>query len=192
VTFGCLNNPAKLTTRVLSLWCRVLAAVPGSRLLIATGGSRRVKDRICSVIRSHGMSQDRLNLADRAATRFDYLNLFHHVDINLDPFPYNGVTTTCDSLWMSVPVISLIGDMSVSRQGVRFLRSVGLDELLARTTEDYVRNAAELAGDLSRLASLRSGLRERMCCSPLMNAQRLTRDLESAYRTLWEERLGAH
>ena len=108
------------------------------------------------------------------------------------PFPYNGVTTTCDALWMGVPVISLAGRMNVSRQGVRFLRSVGLDELLAETPEEYMRIAVDLASDLPRLASLRAGLRERMSRSPLMDAQRLTRDLEAAYRGMWEEYLGAH
>ena len=91
------------------------------------------------------------------ATRSDYLTLYHELDIALDPFPYNGVTTTCDALWMGVPVISLAGRMCVSRQGVRFLRNVGLDELLAETLEDYVRIAAELAGDLA--APGRSALR---------------------------------
>jgi protein O-GlcNAc transferase len=113
------------------------------------------------------------------------------VDIALDPFPYNGVTTTCDALWMGVPVISQAGRMNVSRQGVRFLRTVGLDELLAETLEDYVRIATELAGDLARLADLRSGLRERMSRSPLMDAHRLTRDLEAAYVGIWENWLAA-
>ena len=91
---------------------------------------------------------------DWTATRFEYLSLYHDVDIALDPFPYNGVTTTCDALWMGVPVVALAGRMSVSRQGVRFLRNVGLDELIAETPEDYVRIATELAGDLHRLADL--------------------------------------
>ena len=108
------------------------------------------------------------------------------MDIALDPFPYNGVTTTCDALWMGVPVISLAGQMSVSRQGVRFLRSAGLDELLAETPEDYIRIASDLAGDLARLAALRTTLRERMSRSPVVNAHRLTRDLEAAYRTMWD------
>jgi protein O-GlcNAc transferase len=120
------------------------------------------------------------------ATRFAYLELYNAVDIALDPFPYNGVTTTCDALWMCVPVISLAGRMSVSRQGVRFLRTVGLGELLAETLEDYVRIATELADDLARLEDLRCRLRERMSRSPLMDAQRLTRDLEAAYSGIWK------
>jgi len=91
-----------------------------------------------------------------------------------------------------VPVISLAGRMNVSRQGVRFLRSVGLGELLGETPEDYVRIAVDLASDLPRLTALHAGLRERMSCSPLMNSQRLTRDLEAAYHAMREEKLGAH
>jgi predicted O-linked N-acetylglucosamine transferase (SPINDLY family) len=131
----------------------------------------------------------------RAATQLcpDYAEAHHNQGIlrmrQGHQFPYNGVTTTCDALWMGVPVISLAGCVSVSRQGVRFLRSVGLDELLAETQEDYVRIAADLAGDLAQLADLRARLRERMSCSPLVEAQRLTRDLEAAYIGIWEHRL---
>ena len=192
VTFGCLNNPAKVTDEVLSLWCKVLAAVPGSRLMIATGGSRRAEERIRAALSRHEISPERLLLVGRSATRMDYLRLYHAVDIGLDPFPYNGVTTTCDALWMGVPVISLAGRMNVSRQGVRFLRSVGLGELLGETPDDYVRIAVDLASDLHRLAALRAGLRERMSRSPLMNSQRLTRDLEAAYHAMWEENLRSH
>ena len=192
VTFGCLNNPAKVTEDALALWCKVLAAVPGSRLLIATGGTRQAEERFCAVMTRHEICPERLLLAGHAATRMDYLRRYSTVDIGLDPFPYNGVTTTCDALWMGVPVISLAGRMNVSRQGVRFLRSVDLNELLAETPEDLVRIAVELATDLPRLAVLHAGLRERMSRSPLMNPERLTRDLEAAYRAMWEETAGAH
>jgi protein O-GlcNAc transferase len=191
VSFGCLNNPAKVSDEVLALWSRVLAEVPGSRLLIRTGVGRSAEERARDLLADHGIAPERLDFAGPTATRFAYLELYHAVDIALDPFPYNGVTTTCDALWMGVPVISLGGWTSVSRQGVRFLRSVGLDELLAETPEDYVRIAAELAGDLARRADLRAGLRERLSCSPLMDANRLTRDLEAAYAGIWEHRLAA-
>ncbi len=189
VTFGCLNNPAKVSDEVLAAWSRMLAAVPPSRLLIRTGVGRSAEERIRDLLANHGIAPERVDFAGRTATRFTYLELYHAVDIALDPFPYNGVTTTCDALWMGVPVISLAGWMSISRQGVRFLRSVGLDELLAGTIEDYVRIAAELAGDQARLAELRAGLRKRMSCSPLMDAHRLSRELEAAYVGVCEHRL---
>ena len=191
VTFGCLNNPAKVSDEVLAVWSRGLAAVPGSRLLLRTGAGRSAEERIRDRLTACGIAPERLGFAGPTATRFAYLELYHAVDIALDPFPYNGVTTTCDALWMGVPVISQAGRMNVSRQGVRFLRTVGLDELLAETLEDYVRIAIELAGDPARLADLRSGLRERMRRSPLMDAQRLARDLEAAYVGIWKNRLAA-
>jgi len=167
----------------------VLASVPCARLLLRTGAGRGAEDRIRDILDQHGIASQRLHYAGPTATRFDYLELYRAVDIALDPFPYNGVTTTADALWMGVPVISLAGQMSVSRQGVRFLRNVGLDELLAETPEQYVRIASDLAGDLSRLAALRSALRERMRGSPLLDAHRLTCDLEAAYRDMCQKSL---
>ena len=181
ISFGCLNNLAKLSAEVLDVWSQILAAVPGSQLLLRTGSGRSAEERIYGFFARQGISPHRLLFAGRTPTRSDYLELYHGVDIALDPFPYNGVTTTCDALWMGAPVISLAGGMCVSRQGVRFLRNVGLDELIAETPEDYVRIAADLADDVPRLATLHFGLRDRMSHSPLMNSHRLTRDLEAAY-----------
>lgn len=187
VTFGCLNNPAKLSDDVLVAWSRVLAAVPGSRLVLRAGFGRSAEERVHSVFSRHGIAPGRLGLEARTPTRLAYLGQYLNLDIALDPFPYNGVTTTCDALWMGVPVISLAGSMSVSRQGVRFLRTVGLDGLLAETLDDFVQIARELADDPARLADIRSSLRERMIHSPLMDSYRLTRNLESAYRDVWKK-----
>jgi predicted O-linked N-acetylglucosamine transferase (SPINDLY family) len=189
VTFGCLNSAAKLSDRVLILWSRILAAVPGSHILLRSGAGRRGEGRLRDALANEGISQERVLLLGQTETRFDYLKLFQAVDLCLDPFPYNGVTTTCDSLWMGVPVISLAGRMGPSRQGVRFLRAVGLGELIAESPEAYVRMATELARDLPRLAALRSGLRERMSRSPLMDAAGLTRNIEAAYRVMWDRYL---
>jgi predicted O-linked N-acetylglucosamine transferase (SPINDLY family) len=191
VVFGCLNNPAKVSDLALACWSQVLASVPGSALLLRSGAGRGAVDRIRDILGQHGIAPERVRFAGPVPTRFAYLELYHEIDISLDPFPYNGVTTTCDALWMGAPVISLAGSMSVSRQGVRFLRSVGLDELLADSPEHYVRIASTLAGDRARLAALRSALRERMTHSPLLDARRLTRDLEAACRELYEKPLAA-
>jgi predicted O-linked N-acetylglucosamine transferase (SPINDLY family) len=186
VTFGCLNPVVKLSAEVLALWARVLEAVPTSRIVLRTGVGRRAEDRLRDTLAANGVAQDRLLFADRTATRFDYLKLFQALDLCLDPFPYPGVTTTCDALWMGVPVITLAGRTSVSRIGLRFVGSVGVTELIAETPEAYVRTATELAHDLPRLAALRCGLRERMSRSPLMHARGLTRHLEDAYRRMWD------
>jgi predicted O-linked N-acetylglucosamine transferase (SPINDLY family) len=189
ITFGSLNNPAKLTDQVLALWSEVLLAVPDSWLVIAHGGSPIAEERIRARLRAHRAPVERLHFTDPAANRRDYLELYREIDIALDPFPYNGVTTTCDALWMGVPVISLAGVTNVSRQGVRFLRNLGLDELLAGSPEKYVWIASELANDLPRLARLHGGLRERMSRSPLLDSRRLTREFETAYLNLCERKL---
>jgi predicted O-linked N-acetylglucosamine transferase (SPINDLY family) len=183
VTLASLNPLCKLTDEVLDLWSRILAALPGARLLLRRGAEERPR----AAAARHGVGPERVLLLGRAASRFDYLRRYRDVDLSLDPFPYNGITTTCDALWMGVPVLTLAGPMSVARYGVRFLRTVGLEELIATSAEDYVQRAVTLAGDLSRLAALRTGLRERMQRSPLMDSVRLTRDLETAYRTVWEQ-----
>jgi protein O-GlcNAc transferase len=186
VTFACLNAPAKLAEEVLALWSRILAAVPGSRLLLRTGVGRRAEERVRDALARGGLSPEQVSFAGRTASRLDYLKLYQAVDLCLDPFPYNGVTTTCDALWMGVPVLGLAGDRSAARMGVRFLRNVGLEELIAQMPESYVRLAVELAGDLDRLAALRCGLRERMSRSPLMDAQGCAHRLETAYREMWD------
>jgi predicted O-linked N-acetylglucosamine transferase (SPINDLY family) len=186
ITFASLNLLAKVSDDVLAIWLQVLAAVPGSRLLLRSGEGRTGEERIRAAVSDHGLSPERVVLRGRMASRFDYLKLYQEVDLALDPFPYNGITTTCDALWMGVPVLTLAGKMSVSRHGVRFLRNVGLEELITSTPEDYVERATEVARDRDRLASLRRGLRERMRKSPLMNAALLTRHLETAYLDLWD------
>jgi predicted O-linked N-acetylglucosamine transferase (SPINDLY family) len=188
VTFASLNTLAKLSEEVLALWSQVLAAVPGSQLLLRTGAGRQAEERVRALLARHGIPAERVPLLGQTPSRFDYLKLYQAVDLCLDPFPYNGVTTTCDALWMGVPVLSLAGRTCVSRHGVRFLRNVGLDELIAQTPEAYVRAATEMAGDLPRLAALRDGLRERMGRSPLMDGLRFTRHLEAAYRGMGESR----
>jgi predicted O-linked N-acetylglucosamine transferase (SPINDLY family) len=186
VTFGSLNTLAKLSEEVLALWAQVLAATPGSRIVLRRGAGRRAEAWVRDTLARHGVAPERVVLLGTTRSRFDYLQLFQGLDLCLDPFPYNGVTTTCDALWMGVPVVTLGGRTHVARHGVRYLRSVGLDELIAQTPAEYMRKATELAGDLPRLAALHCGLRERMRSSSLMDAPRLTRHLEAAYSTLWE------
>ena len=114
-----------------------------------------------------------------------YIQSYQRIDIALDPFPHGGGTTTCDALWMGVPVISLAGQTAVSRAGLTILTNVGLTELVAGSLEEYVKIAADLAGDLPRLAALRAELRQRMQASPLMDAPRFARNIEAAYRQIW-------
>jgi predicted O-linked N-acetylglucosamine transferase (SPINDLY family) len=186
ITFGCLNTLAKVSDEVLACWARVLTSAPGSRLVLPSGAGRSAEERVRDTLAKSGVAPERALLLERAVSRFAYLERYHEIDICLDPFPYNGVTTTCDALWMGVPVITLAGRTCASRQGVRFLRTVGLDELIAETPEEYLRLATELAGDAPRLSVLRRGLRQRMRGAPLMDPSRFTRHLEAAYASMWD------
>jgi predicted O-linked N-acetylglucosamine transferase (SPINDLY family) len=183
VTFGCLNNFCKVNLGVLELWSEVLRRVDRSRLLLlAPQGSHR--QRTLDFLEQQGIEPARVTFAAPLPHR-QYLELYHQIDLGLDTFPYNGHTTSLDSFWMGVPVVTLAGITAVGRGGLSQLTNLGLPELIARTREDFVRIAVDLAADRPRLAQLRAGLRRRMEDSPLMDARRFARDVESAYRTLW-------
>jgi protein O-GlcNAc transferase len=183
VTFGCLNSYGKVNSEVLSLWGQILKAVPDSRLLLhAAEGSHRQRAR--DQLANMGVDPNRLDF--EAYVPFsEYFQQYHEIDIALDPFPFAGGTTTCDALWMGVPVISLAGNTTVSRGGLSILTNAGLPELVAKSVEEYIRIAVDLAADLPRLAHLRATMRERMQHSPLMNEKRYVADLEAAYRMMW-------
>ena len=114
------------------------------------------------------------------------MKLYHRIDIGLDPLPYNGITTTCDALWMGVPVVSLAGKTAAGRAGLSLLSTAGLSELAARTPEEFVRVLERLASDRTALAKMREELRPRMEAFPLMDAPRFARNIETAFRTMWQ------
>jgi predicted O-linked N-acetylglucosamine transferase (SPINDLY family) len=160
-----------------------LKSLPQARLLLhANSGSHR--DGVRTLFAEHGVAAERLTFADRVS-RAEYSRLYHRIDVALDPFPYGGGTTTCDALWMGVPVVSLAGQTAVGRGGFSILSNVGLADLVAYDPKQYVRIAVELANDLPRLCELRATLRDRMQRSPLMNAPRFARNVEAAYREMW-------
>jgi len=184
VTFGCLSNFSKTNDDVIALWAKVMNAVPNSRLLILSApGSQR--DRFLKTIGSAGISADRIEFTPKQP-RQKYLELYHRIDIGLDTFPYNGHTTSLDSLWMGVPVVTLVGQTAVSRAGWSQLSNLGLTELAALDEKNYVDIAAGLARDLPRLAELRRTLRPRLQASPLMDAPRFTHHVEAAFRQMWK------
>ena len=184
ITFGCLNNFCKISPPALAVWAKLLRALPGARLVVhAHQGSHR--QRMLRQLEQQGIAPQRVRFVDRL-TLEEYFRLYQQIDIALDPFPYNGGTTTCDALWMGVPVVSLAGRTAVGRTGASILSNVGLTELVAGSEEQYVQIAAALAGDLPRLRQLRATLRQRMQESALMDAPRFARDVEAAYRQMWQ------
>ncbi|HEX6275844.1 MAG TPA: tetratricopeptide repeat protein, partial [Polyangiaceae bacterium] len=189
VTFGCLNAFPKVNAAVVELWARVLGAVPRSRLvLLAPAGASQA--RLFEAFARHGVASERVTMVERRARR-EYLAGYRDIDVCLDTFPYNGHTTSLDALWMGVPVVTLVGDTVVGRAGLSQAMNLGLPELVARTQEEYVARAQALAGDLERLAELRLGLRSRLRESPLMNAERFARHLETAFRGAWRRWLAS-
>jgi predicted O-linked N-acetylglucosamine transferase (SPINDLY family) len=185
ITFGALTNFCKINPRVLALWARVMSALPTSRiLLIAKPGSHRARTH--ATFQSLGIAPDRVEFLNYLP-RAQYLETYNRIDIGLDTFPYNGHTTSLDSFWMGVPVITLVGQTAVSRAGLCQLSNLALPDLAATTEEDFLKIATTLASDLPRLAALRAGLRTRMEQSPLMNYERFTRNVEAAYRQAWRK-----
>lgn len=183
VTFGCLNNFCKINANVLSLWARVLSDVEASRLvLLAPAGEAR--RRTAEFLERKGIARTRVSFVSRQA-RTGYLSVYRQIDVCLDSFPYNGHTTSLDSFWMGVPVVTLVGKTVVGRAGYCQAMNLGMPELVAHSDDEYVRIASNLARDKSRLAEMRAGLRERMEGSPLMDAPRFARNLERAFRTMW-------
>jgi predicted O-linked N-acetylglucosamine transferase (SPINDLY family) len=184
VTFGSFSSLAKIGPRVVELWCRLLELDPNARLLIVGRGLGAIREGYLSRFGNRGIAPERVDLREFQSFR-NYLALHGSVDVTLDTFPYAGGTTTCHSLWMGVPVVSLAGDSPPSRGGVSLLKTVGLDELVADTPQRYLDIACDLAGDTGTLATLRTSMRARMSASPLMDAARFAHELEQAYRSMW-------
>lgn len=186
VTFGSFNAFLKVTPKVIELWSRVLTALPNSRLIMMTVPGGTTQQSVYDQFARLGVAPDRVEIAPRVS-HHDFLRLHQVVDIALDPFPYNGTTTTLHGFWMGLPVITLAGRTFASRVGLSLLSNIGLPHLIATSPERYVEIAVELATDFQALSRLRMGLRERMASSPLVDASRFTQNLENAYRKMWRD-----
>jgi predicted O-linked N-acetylglucosamine transferase (SPINDLY family) len=183
VTFVSCNNPAKVTPAVVRLWAEVLKAVPGSRLLLKYKDwfvDPDVRARFTALFAKHRVDADRLDIRGGDLRQSDQLALLNEADIALDPFPFNGSTTTFEALWMGVPAVTLAGERFVGRVGASVLTALGRPELIARDGQSYVETAVALAGDRRRLASLRQGLRPALAASPLCDARGYARAFEDA------------
>ena len=188
ITFGCLNNFSKVNDAVLRLWSSILQAVPSSRLLLlAPEGSHRAQAlQLLQEGAGGRVAPQRIEFVTLRPRR-QYLELYHRIDLALDTFPCNGHTTSFDSFWMGVPVLTLPGPTAMGRAGLSQLINLNLPELIAQSPAHYARIAAALADDLPRLAELRAALRGRMQQSPLMDAPRFARNIEAAYRQMWQK-----
>ena len=188
VTFGCFNSLAKLNTPTLQLWALLLEAIPGARLVLKTLGLS--PEIFTENLLAAGLDPQRVDLLPPAPNVIEHLRCYGRIDIALDPFPYHGTTTTCEALWMGVPVVTLSGDRHSSRVGVSLLRAVGHHELIANTNTDYIAIAKNLATDTTRLRELRQRLRADMIASPLMDYPDQAARFGGAIRTCWRNFCG--
>ncbi|MCI4678831.1 tetratricopeptide repeat protein [Rhodoblastus acidophilus] len=186
VTFGCFNNVAKLSAGAIRLWAEILRAAPDSRLLLKwkSLSEASVRERLLDSFAGHGVARDRIGFRGQSSYAL-MLREYNDIDIALDPFPFGGATTSCEALWMGVPVITLPGDRLASRQTLGFLHHMGHEELAADSPRDYVARAVALAKDPVRLKELRAGLRSAMESAPFCDGPKFTASLEAAYRQMW-------
>ena len=182
ITFGCLNNSAKITDITLSLWATVMRAVEGSRLLLLVPPVAR--PRLLSTMQTLGVDSAHIHCTDRFA-RDQYFEAYNRIDICLDTFPYTGHTTTLDAVWMGCPVVTLTGQTAVSRGSASILSNAGFPELIATSPRQLVQVTQNLASDRARLQSIRPALRRGLESSIVMDKAGFTRRLETVYRNLW-------
>ena len=189
VTFGSFNNLSKVTAQVIACWAAILDRVPDSRLMLKSRalGDGATRQAILDAFAGHGVAVERIEALAWIDARGGHLGAYGRIDVALDPYPYNGTTTTCEALWMGVPVVALAGDRHAARVGASILATLGLDDLVAADEGAYVESAVALARDTTRRARLRTSLRPTLEASPLCDAPAFARDVEDAYRQLWRD-----
>jgi protein O-GlcNAc transferase len=189
LVFCCFNNYPKLSDTILALWAKILHAVPGASLLLKNSqlGDSGVRSKLIVRFAELGTDSAQLILSGFEDNREEHLRRYGSCHIALDTFPYNGTTTTCEALWMGVPVVTLAGTSHASRVGASIMNNIGLPELVATSADQYVDIAVSLANDLVRIQDYRNRLRMRLSSSPLMDAVTFTRDLEKSYRWMLEQ-----
>ena len=185
ITYGSLNNPCKINPKTLRIWAQVMRNVSDSRILLLAA-SEHHRGQIRRLFDEAGVKAQRVDFVG-TGSREEYLRQYDRIDIALDPLPYNGITTTCDALWMGVPVVTLTGKTAPSRAGASALNAAGLPELVANSVDKFVQIASELPKDIPRLMEYRSGLRKKVLESPLTDGPGFARGVERAYREMWEK-----
>ena len=188
ITFGCFNNLAKVTPRVIETWARVLRRVPGSRMVLKTHQftDAETRSRVIAAFASHRIAAERLELRGPSDHRA-FIGEYNGIDIVLDPFPYSGGLTTCEALWMGVPTVALAGEIFAARHSVSHLSNAGLADWVAPTIDAYVALAVTKASDVAALAGLRSGMRAQVRASPLCDGPRFGRNLGAMLRFAWQD-----
>ncbi|MFP6688468.1 MAG: hypothetical protein VCD31_03980, partial [Alphaproteobacteria bacterium] len=188
ITFGCFNNTTKINRGVIPLWSRLLDRVAGSRLVLKATqfNDAAVRAHYQAMFAEHGIAPSRLDLLGHSP-HAELLAHYNDIDIALDPFPFSGCLTTCEALWMGVPVVTMPGQIFAHRHSASFLREVGLTDWVVDTPDQYLRIAERYCSDLDSLAGLRADLRQQVGQPPLCDVPRFARNLEIAFRRMWRK-----
>ena len=191
VTLGCFNNFSKIMDQTLQIWAQILNAVPKSRLLLKAKslGDPGTAQRLLQRLARFDVSNDQVLIDSTELSTANHLAMYRLVDIALDTFPYNGTTTTCEALWMGVPVVALAGNTHVARVGASLLTHLGAPEWITNSPGEYVTRVVELTRDWDALSKIRAGLRAKMRQSSLCDARQFTHNLEETYRWMWKRRI---
>jgi len=185
ITFGSFNNSSKITPQVINVWSKILHLVPKSKLILKCNKFKYNKDYFFKLFKDKGLTDDRIQFYEHLPNTNDHLDLYNSIDIGLDPFPYNGATTTCEALWMGVPVITLLGNRHVARVGASILTNVNLKDFIAKDIDSYIKLAADMSVNTKKLKEIRKTLRGSMQKSPLCDARSFAADVETAYKNMW-------
>ncbi len=188
-TFGSFNNLSKITGEVIRIWALILNKVPNSKLLLKgrSLADPSIRNALLEEFASNGVSSERLILKHFAPTLSEHLNIYNQVDLSLDTFPHNGVTTVCEAMWMGTPVLTLAGERHASRAASSIIARVGLESFIARSVEEYIAKAEFHGRNPETLANLRPALRGALMSSSLCDGEGLTLKLERFYRKAWQD-----
>jgi protein O-GlcNAc transferase len=185
ITFGSFNNLSKITSEVIDVWSKILNLIPKSHLILKCRKLKHNKDYYYELFKNKGIDKDRIQLYEHLPSTGDHLELYNSIDISLDPFPYNGATTTCEALWMGVPVITLLGDRHAGRVGASILTNVGLKDFIARDIDSYINLAVKMSANTKKLKEIRMTLRRQMQESLLCDARSFAGNVETSYKDMW-------
>jgi protein O-GlcNAc transferase len=187
ITFGSFNNMIKITPIVIKTWSKILHSVPTSRLVLKLQKLNNNTLYYHDLFIQEGISKERIEFYQPSPSIEEHLSLYNTIDIGLDPFPFNGATSTCEALWMGVPVITLLGDRHVARVGASILTNIGLEDFIAQDINGYIKLAVEMSANLKYLMEIRTSLRERMKNAPLCDGLSFAKDFEAIYQDMWSK-----
>jgi len=179
----------KINNQVIKVWSKILLAIPNSMLILKTGKLQdtSLRENLIKDFELEGISHDQLKVIQRTESKEDHLALYNQIDLALDTFPFNGATTTCEALWMGVPVVTLLGDRHAGRVGASILQRIGLDDFIAETPEEMVDLAVTVASNINLLRELRKSLRSKMLASDLCNGTVMARSIEETFLKMYKK-----